>query len=202
MRASPLHLEIGSQGRVLPRASFRGGQGIWKEGSRGVQDSLSVPSGLCPQSLGKSSERRQVDLAHSFTNTFTHSLMHSLMCSFSSTHTHSPINLLTHSYIHFPIQLPPPIHLLSHSFTPGVRLIHFPIHSRAHPLCTLLSTYSGPHPSIHPPPPFSHPLFLLVTLPSVCLSGHYLSIHLPTYSLTNSKWPELQTLQRNQPPPA
>lgn len=33
-RASSLHLEVGSQGGILPRAPLRGGQRIWKEGRR------------------------------------------------------------------------------------------------------------------------------------------------------------------------
>lgn len=32
--ATPLHLEVGSQGSILARTSLRGGQGIWKESRR------------------------------------------------------------------------------------------------------------------------------------------------------------------------
>lgn len=212
LRASPLHLEVGSQGRVLPRASLRGGQGIWKESRRVCSRQPQCTQWPLLPEPGRVQCEEASRLRPAFIHEHIHSFANALTYSFSSTHIHSPINLLTHSHIQFPIQFSLFIHLF-HSFTYGVMppFIHFSIHpfshSFVHPLVhsfIYLLIHLFIHPLLHP---FTYlPLLPFILPPShppfVRSSIHYLSMHLPTHSLTNTKRHELQTLQRHQPPPA
>lgn len=81
-----LHLEVGSQGSVMARASLWGGQGIWKESRRvglGSTQRLPVNKGWTMPSKDRASYSSCIHShIHSFTHAFIHSFTHSFIHSF------------------------------------------------------------------------------------------------------------------------